>query len=64
MDLKRPIKKISRKLKTQGKNKRNTVEGMVCTTQSVAKLYPEGMEVDLNYGELCKNTNFYIKATF
>lgn len=32
----------------QGKNKENTVKGMVCTTQVVAKLCSEGMEVDLN----------------
>lgn len=58
MDLKTPIKEIRGRLKIHGKNKGNTVEGMVCTTQSVAKLYPEGMEVDLNYRELLKNINF------
>lgn len=58
MDFNRTIRKISGRLQTQGKNKGNTVEGMVCTTQIVAKLYPEGMEVDLNHRELHKNTNF------
>lgn len=42
MDLNRAIKKISGRLQTQGKNKEHKVEGMVCTTQTVAKLYPEG----------------------
>lgn len=64
MDLKRTIKKISERLQIQGKNKGNTVEGMVCTKQIVAKLYPEEMEVDLNYGELHKNKNFEVKTTF
>lgn len=61
MDLKRTIKKISERLQIQGKNKGNTV---VCTKQIVAKLYPEEMEVDLNYGELHKNKIFEVKTTF
>lgn len=48
MDLKRTIKKISVRVQIQGKNKGNTVEGMMFTTQTVEKFCPEGMEVDLN----------------
>lgn len=40
MDLKRRIKMISERLQIQGKNKENTVEGMMCTTQIVAKIMP------------------------
>lgn len=58
MDLKTTIKEIRRTLKIYDKNKGNTEEGMVCTTQSEAKLYPERMEVDINQRELHKNINF------